>query len=109
LLLLILLVGGGVARVWRRELVLLQFAGVICGVGASFRSIFWATFVLGRASFAGRAALPRAAFAGGALYSPPACLVATTPVLKSPGLAVAAMGGLPWLAEARSSGLLRAA
>ena len=47
-------------------------------------------------------------FGGGALYSPPACLVSTTPVLKSPALAVAAMGGLPWLAEARSWGLARA-
>ena len=50
-----------------------------------------------------------AAFVGGALYSPPACLEATTPVLKSAGFRGGRDGGLPWLAEARSSGLLRAA
>jgi hypothetical protein len=56
----------------------------------------------GRASVAGRAAFParvslplRAALPGGAVYAPPACLAGTTPLLKSPGLAVAAMGGLP--------------
>src|ERR1700722_4327261 len=49
------------------------------------------------------------AFGRGALYSPPACFAATKPDVKSPGLAVAAMGGLPWFAEARSSGLFRAA
>jgi hypothetical protein len=39
--------------------------------------------------------LPRAAFEGGGLYAPPACFEDTAPVLKSAGLTVAAIGGLP--------------
>ena len=108
LLLLIFIVSCGVASARRRELVLLQFAGVTVsvwrGCGIICRMIFraWTSFIPGRAS------LLRVALGGGALYAPPACLEATTPVLKSAGFAVAAIGGLPSLAEARSSGLLRA-
>ena len=61
LLLLIFLVGGRVAGIWRCEHV-------------SRAGVRWRESLLACFSFA----------AGGALYSPPACFAATTPVLKSP-------------------------
>ena len=41
---MIFLVGCGAAGVWRRELVSLQFVGVIDGVGSGFGNIFWTIF-----------------------------------------------------------------
>jgi hypothetical protein len=108
LLLLIFVVSCGVASVRLSKLVLLQFASVTVSACRGSSVICRMIFRAWRASFPGCASLLRAALDGGALYAPPACLDATTPVLKSAGFAVAAIGGLPSFAEARSSGLLRA-
>src|ERR1700733_13253667 len=67
LLLLIFLVGCSVARVGRRELVRLQFAGVIVGVGTSFRGIFRTIFRAGSSFISWTRFIAACSIGGGSL------------------------------------------
>ena len=82
--------------------VVFLFEGAVDGWLAGWLLLFAAAAV--DACFAAGAGVARACFGdmAGALYGAPADLAATTPLpLNSPGLAVAAMAGRPWLADAK--------
>jgi hypothetical protein len=91
---LVSLGGCGIAGVGRCGLVRPEFHCGTVGVGTRFKVVGrqvrgasfcrWARFMACSCFVTLRAAL-----AGGALYAPPACQSATTPLLESPGLEVA--------------------
>lgn len=89
-------------------LVLLRVARVGCGGPLRRRQVVRMDGVTGSRNIVRGAALTCTA-AGGCIGPPASLAGVTSRPLNSPGLAVAAIGGLPMFTEARSCGLARAA